>query len=76
VATLKQLKSEAYETAVDSLARYKFMMFGYWAAIWTYLNQIDKVKEPNPFRQFVELARAMQHKGDNDDRHTGTDNFN
>jgi len=62
MATIKELKCEAYESAIDSLARYKFMMFGYWAAIWVYLNQIDSEKEHNPFKELVEKAREMQHK--------------
>jgi len=28
----KKLKQEAYENAIDSLAIYKFIMFGYWVA--------------------------------------------
>lgn len=61
MATAKELKLEAYEKAIDNLARYKFMMFGYWAAIWTYLNQIDDEKESNPFKTLVYKAREMQH---------------
>jgi hypothetical protein len=56
-------KKEAFEQAIDSLSRYKFMMFGYWSAIWVHLNQIDKEKEVNPFRMLVEVAREIQHKG-------------
>ena len=58
---LAEHKQEAYERAIDSLSRYKFMLFGYWAAIWVHLNQIDANKEPNPFRQLVEKARDIQH---------------
>ena len=57
---LKEHKQEAYERAIDSLARYKFMNFGYWAAIWIHLNQIDAEKESNPFRDFINLARKVQ----------------
>ncbi len=57
---IKTAKQEAYETAIDSLARYKFMMFGYWSAIWVHLNQLDDDKEPNPFKPLVELARRQQ----------------
>ena len=64
MATIKEIKQEAYESAIDSLARYKFMMFGYWAAIWVHLNQIDDNKEPNPFRDLVQKAREIQHKGE------------
>ncbi len=62
MATIKEIKQEAYDSAIDSLARYKFMMFGYWAAIWVYLNQIDIDKQGNPFRELVQKAREIQHK--------------
>ena len=65
LARLEEVKREAFETAIDSLARYKFMMFGYWAAIWVHLNQIDSNKEHNPFRELVEAARKIQTQGDN-----------
>lgn len=60
MATIAGLKQEAYEKAIDSLARYKFMMFGYYAAIWVYLNQMDSQKEGNPFKPLVEKARDIQ----------------
>lgn len=60
---IKEAKVEAFETAIDSLARYKFIMFGYWAAIWVHLNQLDSNKERNPFRELVEKAREIQHRG-------------
>lgn len=60
MATITELKQEAHEKAIDSLARYKFMMFGYWAAIWVYLNQIDTKKENNPFKDLVRKARQLQ----------------
>ena len=61
--TISEHKKEAYEQAIDSLSRYKFMMFGYWAAIWIHLNQIDEHnKEGNPFRELVAKAREIQHK--------------
>jgi len=56
---LSQHKDEALRKALDNLARYKFNNFGYWAAIWVHLNQING-KEPNPFRPLVDLARNMQ----------------
>ena len=57
---LKEQKLEAYESAIDALSRYKFMMFGYWAAIWVHLNQLDNDKEHNPFKSLVEKAREIQ----------------
>jgi len=59
---IKAHKREAYESAIDALARYKFMQFGYWAAIWVHLNQIDFDKEPNPFKELVRVARVMQRR--------------
>lgn len=47
---------EAERKAIDALGRYKFMNFGYWAAIWIHLNRVGKFKRPNPFKPFVELA--------------------
>lgn len=61
-ADIKELKQEAWEKTIDSLSRYKFMMFGYWAAIWVHLNTISEVTEGNPFRSLVEKAREIQHK--------------
>lgn len=42
----------------DSLAHYKFMMFGYWAAIWVYLNHLSSAKRRNPWRGIVSMAKA------------------
>jgi hypothetical protein len=53
---LKDLE-EAEEKAWDSLARYKFQMFGYWAAIWVHLNRIGNFKRPNPWTDLVKLSR-------------------
>ena len=54
---------QAERKAIDSLARYKFTMFGYWAGIWVHLNHIAGAKRPNPFRQFVRLARDDRPEG-------------
>lgn len=43
--------------AWDALARYKFQMFGYWAAIWVHLNRIGGFKRPNPWKALVDSAR-------------------
>lgn len=54
-ALLQEL--EIAETkAWDSLSRYKFQMFGYWAAIWVHLNRIGKFGRPNPWRELVVIA--------------------
>jgi hypothetical protein len=49
---------EAEIKAWESLARYKFAMFGYWAGIWVHLNRISNSKRPNPWRGLVHTARA------------------
>ena len=55
--TIKEKIIEAEQKALDSLSRYKFLMFGYWAAIWVHLNRIAGNKEKNPFTDFVKLAK-------------------
>jgi hypothetical protein len=50
--------NEAEQKAWESLARYKFQMFGYWAAIWVHLNRIGGFKRPNPFKTLVKEARG------------------
>ncbi len=48
---------EAERKAWDALSRYKFQMFGYWAAIWVHLNRISGQTRPNPWRELVTTAR-------------------
>ena len=49
----------AERKALDSLARYKFQMFGYWAAIWVHLNRIEGRRRPSPFVGLVKKAREL-----------------
>lgn len=51
---------EAESKAWDALARYKFWMFGYWAAIWVHLNRVSGAKRPSPFAEAVSLARERK----------------
>lgn len=54
---------EAEKKAWESLARYKFQMFGYWAAIWVHLNRLGDFHYPNPWRELVSQARRHpKHK--------------
>jgi len=53
-------KDQAKSKALESLARYKFIMFGYHAALWVTLNRLDTEREPNPFARLVSLAREMK----------------
>jgi hypothetical protein len=50
---------DAEKKAIQALGRYKFQMFGYWAAIWVHLNRIGGFKRPNPFKSLVAQARGM-----------------
>jgi hypothetical protein len=47
----------AERKAWDSLSRYKFQMFGYWAALWVTLNRISGLRRPNPWLGIVKHAR-------------------
>lgn len=53
---LKELE-EAEQKASAALGRYKFQMFGYWAAIWVHINRIGNFKRPNPWKRLVKEAR-------------------
>ena len=44
--------------AWDSLSKYKFIMFGYHAAVWVTLNRIHRCRQRNPFLDAVKLART------------------
>jgi len=54
---------EAEYKALSSLSRYKFIQFGYWAAIWVHLNRLSGARRPNPFRRLVMEARKATHGG-------------
>lgn len=60
MSTLAIERDEARDKAIDSLARYKFAMFGYWAGIWVHLNRIIGDGHANPFRELVRGARALR----------------
>jgi hypothetical protein len=51
--------AEAERKAWRALGQYKFMMFGYWAAIWVHLNQLGQFNKPNPFLPAVQLGSEM-----------------
>lgn len=57
-AELLQALDVAEAKAWEALARYKFQMFGYWAAIWVHLNRIGGSRRANPWANLVTLARA------------------
>jgi hypothetical protein len=58
--TIEQEMDESVTKAWDALARYKFWMFGYWAAIWVHLNRVSGARRPNPFVSAVQLARRVR----------------
>lgn len=64
---------EAERKAIDSLARYKFAMFGYWAGIWVHLNRISGENRPNPFRSFVLEARRISNEQPGSNARNGDD---
>lgn len=47
----------AERKALQALAGYKFVMFGYHAAQWVLLNRVEGGGRPNPFRILVHAAR-------------------
>lgn len=49
--------AEAEKKAFDSLKRYKFVMFGYWAGVWVHLNRVSGLNKANPFKNLVLLAK-------------------
>lgn len=61
---LEQARDDAERKAWDSMCRYKFWMFGYWAAQWVHLNRLVALSypvlgKPNPWRQLVKAAREI-----------------
>jgi hypothetical protein len=67
--------NEAESRAWDSLSRYKFQMFGYWAAVWVHLNRIGGFNRPNPWKGLVMAARERNSErgaaGDQAEREAG-----
>jgi hypothetical protein len=61
--SIEQELEIAERRAWDALCRYKFMMFGYWAAIWVHLNRIGGFKKANPWKAIVRAARAEWRGG-------------
>jgi DNA-binding CsgD family transcriptional regulator len=54
---IETLLDQAERNAWKALARYKFIMFGYWAAIWVYHNKISPHHHSNPFKELVDMAK-------------------
>ncbi len=58
---IASLMDEAEKKAWNALSRYKFNMFGYWAAVWVHWARIQGGHRPNPFRGVVKFARESRH---------------
>ena len=56
---LDEERDAAERKAWDALSRYKFQMFGYWAAIWVHMNRLCSEKKSNPFGDLVRNARCV-----------------
>ena len=55
---LSRARKLAEAKAIAALARYKFWMFGYWAAQWVTLNRLSsRPLLTNPFAALVQSAR-------------------
>lgn len=52
----EELREEAREKALVALSRSNFLMFGHWAAIWVNMNKLSRLRTPNPFSDFIDLA--------------------
>ena len=67
LGTLERAMEEAQRKAFDSLAGYKFIMFGYHAAQWVQLADLWRQETgkrlPNPFRPLVMKAREVKRHG-------------
>lgn len=63
VAGMLNAREQARVKAVDALSRYKFEMFGYWAAKWVQINQYLSwvgLQRGNPFAELVHVAREIK----------------
>jgi hypothetical protein len=56
---LKKELEDAEAKAWKALSGYKFMMFGYWAAVWVHLNRVGKFRYKNPFKGLVKAAKLV-----------------
>lgn len=59
--TLAEL-DHAEREAWNALSRYKFQMFGYWAAIWVHLNRLSKARRRNPWSALVKMSTTDSYQ--------------
>ena len=64
LAACLEARGSAERKAWDSLARYKFEMFGYHASAWVKYNQLlpKLLRSRNVFKRAVELARESRNE--------------
>ena len=65
-AKLTHERDAAERHAWDALARYKFVMFGYWCGIWVHLNRLCATPKPNPWKDLVAAARRHRRRRNED----------
>jgi hypothetical protein len=56
----EEYRMEAEEKALVALSRSNFLMFGYWAATWDQMNKLSRIRQVDPFRDFVEMALSKR----------------
>ncbi len=61
---LRHQLNEVERKAWCALSHHKFMAFGYWAAVWDYLNNAGNLNCQNPFEPTVVLAREISEESD------------
>lgn len=66
-AELRNELEVAERKAWEALSRYKFQMFGYWAAIWVHLNRVGGFRQPNPWSDLVLRAKVHRPTGPPED---------
>ncbi len=62
ISIIERAMAEHQRKAWNSLARYKFYMFGYHAAAWVTLKNLSPTgvqNPPNPFSELVKMAQRM-----------------
>ncbi len=59
---LRHQLNETERKAWCALSQHKFMMFGYWVAVWVHLNNAGNLNCHNPFEPAVVLAREIREE--------------
>ena len=56
----EEYRKDAEEKALIALSRSNFLAFGHWAATWVHMNKLSRIRQPNPFSDFVDLALSTR----------------